>query len=85
ATLPRFEDQLRLGPTPLLGPNSPIGLIKALNGFGSMAWYYQHLIAMGNGSDPDPSLGVFTAFRRDQAEQAARTKLWKAALDGKVA
>ncbi|MEL6955904.1 MAG: NADH:flavin oxidoreductase/NADH oxidase family protein [Pseudomonadota bacterium] len=84
-TLPRFEDQLRLGPTPLLGPNSPIGLIKALNGFGSMAWYYQHLIAMGDGSDPDPSLGVFTAFRRDQAEQAARTKLWKAALDGKVA
>lgn len=78
--LPRYEDQLRLGPTALLGPNSPIGLIKALNAFGSMAWYYQHLIALGEGRAPDAKLGVFTAFRRDQAEQASRTKHWKAAL-----
>ncbi|MEO0816185.1 MAG: NADH:flavin oxidoreductase/NADH oxidase family protein [Pseudomonadota bacterium] len=83
--LPRFEYELRLGPTPLLGPNSPIGLIKALNGFGSMSWYYQNLIALGDGRPADPKLGVFTAFRRDQAEQAQSTKLWKAALDGKVA
>ncbi|MEM1152166.1 MAG: NADH:flavin oxidoreductase/NADH oxidase family protein [Pseudomonadota bacterium] len=78
--LPRFEDTLRLGPTGLLGPNSPIGLIKALNGFGAMGWYYQHLIALGEGRQPDAKLGLFTAFRRDQAEQAKRTKLWKAAL-----
>lgn len=78
--LPRFEDQLRLGPTGLLGPNSPIGLIKALNGFGAMGWYYQHLIALGEGRKPDPKLGVFTALRRDQAEQKRRTQLWQAAL-----
>ena len=79
--LPRFESRLRLGPTPLLGQASPIGIIKALNGFGSMAWYYQHLLALGDGRTPDAGLGVFTAFRRDQAEQARRAKLWKAAQE----
>ncbi|MEM6946855.1 MAG: NADH:flavin oxidoreductase/NADH oxidase family protein [Pseudomonadota bacterium] len=78
--LPRFEDTLRLGPTPLLGPNSPIGLVKALNGFGAMSWYYQHLLALGDGAAPDRRLGLFAAFRRDQAEQKSRTNDWRAAL-----
>lgn len=77
--LPRFEDGLRLGPTRWLGPNSPIGLVKALNGFGAMGWYYQHLLTLADGGQPDRSLGLFKAFRRDQAEQKRAVAAWQAA------
>lgn len=77
--LPRFEDSLRLGPTRWLGPNSPIGLVKALNGFGAMGWYYQHLLTLADGGEPDRSLGLFKAFRRDQAEQKRAVAAWQAA------
>jgi 2,4-dienoyl-CoA reductase-like NADH-dependent reductase (Old Yellow Enzyme family) len=68
--LDRWENRLRIGPG-LLGPQSPIGLIKAMNGFGAMAWYYQQLRRMGDGEAPDPALSVLTALRRERAAQAA--------------
>jgi hypothetical protein len=44
-TLSRFvpwEHRLRIGPG-LLGPHSPITIIKAINGFGSMTWFNEQL------------------------------------------
>lgn len=43
-----WEHRLRLGPG-LLGPHSPITLIKAINGFGAMSWYNEQLIRIADG------------------------------------
>ncbi len=56
-----WEHRLRIGPG-LLGPGSPLKLIRALNGFGAQGWYYEQLKRLGQGREPDTSLGVFPAF-----------------------
>lgn len=68
--LARTEDSLRLGGG-LLGPKSPFVIIKAVNGFGAMAWHYQQIRRMGDGQPPDLSLKLLDALRREQAAQAA--------------
>lgn len=61
--LPSYEKTLRLGPTWLLGPNSPVSLIKMINGWGSQGWYCLQLLRMGDGLDPDLRMSVFSAFQ----------------------
>lgn len=74
-----WEHRLRLGPG-LLGPSSPITIIKAINGFGTMSWYNEQLIRMGDGQFPDPGMNFFTAFLRannrekQMALQVAKTQ-----------
>jgi hypothetical protein len=63
------------------GPQSPIKLIKALNGFGSMYWYYQQLRHVARTGELDPSLGVLTALRRERRDQAAWLAAAAAAAD----
>lgn len=70
AALDRWEDRLRIGPGPF-GPKSPIGMIKALNGFGATYWYYQQLRRIAEGQAPDEKLGVLKALQKEQAAQAA--------------
>ncbi len=77
-----WENRLRLGPTKWLGPNSPINLIKGLNGWGAQGWFCLQLIRMGDGQDPDTDLGVFKAFRTYQAREAEAAKAYHAALRG---
>ena len=75
---PAFEKTLKIGPW-LLGPHSPINLIKALNGWGQQGWFCLQLIRMGRGLDPDTAMGVFSAFRNYQRnEEMTATKLRKA-------
>lgn len=62
------EKQLRLGPG-WLGPGSPVLMLKTINGFGVMSWYYQQLRRMGAGLRPDPKMGVLRAFVREQWSQ----------------
>jgi 2,4-dienoyl-CoA reductase-like NADH-dependent reductase (Old Yellow Enzyme family) len=73
-----WEKRLRIGPG-ILGPNSPIKLVKALNGFGAMGWYYEQLKRLGAGGEPDEKLGVFSGFRANQRSEAAKAKAWRAA------
>ncbi len=61
--LPSYEKSLRLGPTWLLGPNSPLSLIKMINGWGAQGWYCLQLLRMGDGMDPDLRMSVFSAFQ----------------------
>ena len=77
--LDRWEDRLRIGPG-WLGPKSPFGIVKALNGFGMMSWYYQQLSRMADGKPADLKLGVFKAFRTGQTEDKVRAKAYLAAL-----
>lgn len=67
--LPADERRLRIGPG-LLGPASPFPLVRAMNGWGQQGWFCLQIMRMADGADPDPRLGVFSAFRAYQASEA---------------
>ena len=58
-----YEDKLVLG-TGFWGNNSPSSLIKAINSFGQVGFYYWQIIRLSKGLTPDPQLGTFKAFLR---------------------
>lgn len=58
-----FEHKLVLG-TGWLGNNSSINLIKAINGFGQVGFYYWQIIRLSKGLTPQNDLGVFAAFMK---------------------
>ena len=64
--LTSFEKTLRLGPGRWLGPQSPSDLIKAVNGFGAMAFFYENLDRLGDGLEPRRDLGLLSALVRHQ-------------------
>jgi hypothetical protein len=53
----------------LLGPGSKIKLIKALNGFGSMAFYYRNIDLLAAGEPVQKHMNVFTAFIKLQLSE----------------
>ena len=77
-TFDTWEKRLRIGPG-LLGPHSPVKIVKALNGFGAMGWYYEQLRRLGAGGEPDTKLGVLPAFLANQRAEAAAVKAMQAA------
>ena len=66
-----YEKTLRIGPG-ILGPHSRFNLVKAMNGWGQQGWFCLQLLRMGEGKDPDPKMGVFSAFR-NYAKNEAKT------------
>lgn len=67
---PDFEGGLRLGPG-ILGPNSPISLIKVINGFAKIGWYYEQIYRLADGLEPDPGLSALRALLAyDRTEKA---------------
>jgi 2,4-dienoyl-CoA reductase-like NADH-dependent reductase (Old Yellow Enzyme family) len=64
------EHRLRLGGG-LLGPQSPIKLLRAINGLGSMTWYNEQILRLGAGLAPDREMKFLPAFismqKRDKA------------------
>ncbi len=73
----RWEKNLRAGPG-IFGPQSPLALMKAINGFGVQGWYYEQIKRLGDGLPPDTRLGILTALMRYQGGQARLAKTWKA-------
>ena len=63
-TLPSFEKTLSLGPS-ILSPSSPFTIIKVINAFGAMAWFYQQIKNMAKGLMPNHEQKLFNAFRAD--------------------
>jgi 2,4-dienoyl-CoA reductase-like NADH-dependent reductase (Old Yellow Enzyme family) len=63
-TLPSFEKTLSLGPS-ILSPSSPFTLIKVINAFASMAWFYQQIKNMAKGLMPNQEQKLFNAFIAD--------------------
>ncbi len=81
AAAERWEDRLRLGPTRLLGPASPIGGVKMLNGLGAQAWYYEQIDRLAGGRAPDLRLGLMKAVRRRQGQDRRAVRAMQAARD----
>jgi hypothetical protein len=54
-------------------------MLKAINAFGAQAWYYEQIRRLGDGLEPDLKLGVWRAFRGNQAKEAALAKAMAAA------
>jgi len=63
-TLPSFEKTLSLGPS-ILSPSSPFTIIKVINAFGAMAWFYQQIKNMAKGLMPNHEQKLFNAFKAD--------------------
>jgi len=74
-----WEKKLKLGPTRFLGPNSPVNMIRGLNGWGTQGWFCLQLLRMGDGLDPDTRMGVLSAFRAYTANEQKTAKAMKAA------
>jgi 2,4-dienoyl-CoA reductase-like NADH-dependent reductase (Old Yellow Enzyme family) len=62
--LPSFEKTLSLGPS-ILSPSSPFTIIKVINAFGAMAWFYQQIKNMAKGLMPNHEQKLFNALRAD--------------------
>lgn len=81
--LPKWEKTLRIGPG-IFGPNSSIGLFKALNGFGMQSWYYAQLHRIADGIEPNRKLGVLSAFLKMQGIDSKMAKAYQADLNEKA-
>ena len=77
--LPKWEKTLRIGPG-IFGPNSSIGLFKALNGFGMQGWFYSQLHKIADGDEPNRKLGVLSAFLKMQGIDSRMAKAYHADL-----
>lgn len=65
AEAPRHEKSLRLG-AGFWGPNSSNKMIKALNGFAAMAYYYQNIYRLADGEEPLAEMALLPAFLQYQ-------------------
>ena len=63
-TLPKYEKTLSLGPW-ILSPSSPFLIIKAINAFGSMSWFYQQIKRMADGKMPNLKQKILNALMAD--------------------
>jgi hypothetical protein len=50
--------------TGFCGYNSPSNLIKAINSFGQVGFYYWQIIRLPKGLNPETQLGTFKLFLR---------------------
>ncbi len=67
------QPDLRFGPG-LLGPKSPIKLVRTLTGASSATWYNEQIMRMVASQEPDPNLGFFGAFLNAQRRDARLAK-----------
>lgn len=58
---PDVESALRIGPG-ILGPNSRLATIKAINGFARIGWYYEQIYRLADGLEADLSMSAFRAL-----------------------
>jgi 2,4-dienoyl-CoA reductase-like NADH-dependent reductase (Old Yellow Enzyme family) len=75
AEAPRYETSLRLGDG-FFGPNSKNAMMKALNGFAAMAYFYENLYRLADGKETKPTMSLLPAFIRYQmTERKAARRL----------
>jgi len=77
--LPRFERQLG-NPSGYCGVNSPLKLVKVAASFAVMAWYYDQIVALGDGRPVDLNPSTFSRLIALQLREARWMKARKALL-----
>lgn len=70
---PSWEKEMRLGPG-FLGPHSPNNTIKALNGFGVMAFFYENIFRLADGRNTKERMAFLPAFLKYQAGETRMAK-----------
>ena len=68
------QPEHRIGPS-LLGPRSPIKMVRALNTYAAGTWYAEQLRRMGRGLEPDPRLPLPSIRRSMKRERDMALKL----------
>ena len=71
--LPRYEERLGLVPR-WLGFLKRLQIVKAIDGFAGIYWFYQQLWLLGHTGRADEQLSVFSAFRTLEARNKAIMK-----------
>jgi 2,4-dienoyl-CoA reductase-like NADH-dependent reductase (Old Yellow Enzyme family) len=67
---PDVEKDLRIGPW-IFSPHSPFALIKVMNGFARIGWFYEQIYRLADGKDPDLSMSALRALiSYDKTEKA---------------
>jgi hypothetical protein len=69
-----WEHRLRLG-SGILGPQSPIVIIKAINAFGSMSWFNEQILRLGAGLKHNLKMNFLMAFIRQMRREARTANL----------
>ncbi len=75
-TAPSYEKSLRLGPG-FLGPTSNMDMVRALNGFATMAFFYQNLFRLADGDAANEKMALLPAFIRQQRHELKAAKALK--------
>lgn len=70
---PDMDKGLRIGPG-LLGPASPLALIKAINAFARIGWYYEQIYRLADGLEPDLSLSAIRALIAYEKTEKAKAR-----------
>ena len=73
AIVPSYEKSLRIGPG-FFGPASGNDVIRALNGFAAMAFFYQNLFRLADGLDAEEKMALLPAFIRHQRHEMNAAK-----------
>lgn len=73
---PSWEKMLRIGPG-IFGPNSKVDLIKALNGFSVMAFFYENIYRLADGLNAKTKMALLPAFIKLQINEAKAAKALK--------
>lgn len=66
-----------IGPTRLLGPDSPFKLVRALNAWAKQGWYMSQISRLAKGESPDTDLGLFGALGEMQKAQKNAVSAYK--------
>jgi len=67
------EARLQLGGG-YFGPHSKNAMVKALNGFAAMAFYYRNIERLADGLPAQPDMALLPAFIAHQAKERARAR-----------
>ena len=70
---PDVESGLRIGPG-IFGPNSPFAVVKAINGFARIGWYYEQIYRLADGEEPDLTMGAVRALLAYEKTEKAKAR-----------
>ncbi len=75
-SVPSYEKQLAIGPG-IFGPQSSLTLMRTLNGFSAVSFFYENITRLAEGLTPKTDMNIFFAFLRTQSAAAKKAKALK--------